>query len=199
MASQVELANRALTKVGAARILSLTDDLESARTINAVWDSLRDAELRKRNWNFAIQRDSLAALASAPDWGFSYQYQLPADCLRVIQAGEYFPGVSLTDYRGVSESMWKVEGGRILTDLGAPLAIRYISRVTDCQTWDALFAEYFACRLAVELCERLTQSNTKKEMLIGEAKMALREASGSGAIENPPEPIQDTAWTVARL
>lgn len=199
MASQVEIANRALTKIGEARILSLSDDLEAARTVNSLWEVVRDAELRSRNWNFSITRDALPALVSAPAWGFTYQYQLPPNCLRVLEVGEYAPGVSMSDYRSRSEAAWQIEGGRILTDMAAPLKVRFVSRVEDTGLWDALFVEAFACRLAVEIAERLTQSTSKRQLAWDEYKDALRAAVRSDAIENPPEPLPDDTWMLSRL
>lgn len=199
MASQVEIANRALTKVGEQRILSLSDDVEAARTVDSLWDVVRDAELRIRVWRFSIDRDALAALVTTPSWGFDYEYQLPADCLRLLQVGEYYPGVSLSDYRNADESEWKVEGRKILTNQSAPLKIRYVSRVEDTGQWDAAFTEAFACRLAAEVCERLTQSNTKRQIAWDEYKQAISMAVKANAIESAPEPIPDSEWVMARL
>jgi len=199
MASQVEIANRALTKIGEARILSLTDDLEAARVVSSLWDIVRDAELRARNWNFSIARASLAALVATPAWGFALQYQLPADCLRVVQVDEFFPGPSMSDYRNRSEAQYQIEGRKILTDLAAPLKIRYVARIEDTGSWDAAFVEVFACKLAVEVCERLTQSNTKRDLAWNEYGEALKAAVRADAIENPPEPLPDDSWMLSRL
>lgn len=199
MASQVEIANRALTKIGGQRITSMSDDVEAARVLTSLWDVVRDAELRCRNWNFSIVRASLAALASEPDWGFDVQYQLPSDCLRVIQVDEYFPGVSLSDYRSSSVAEYQIEGSKILTNLTAPLKIRYISRIEDTGVWDSSFNEVFACRLAIEACERVTQSNTKRQLAWDEYKQAIKDATRADAIENPPEPLPDDTWVLSRL
>lgn len=200
MASKVAIANAALTKAGDQHISTLDDsEGESARVISSVWDQLRDAELRARNWNFAMKRASLAALASAPAWGYSTEYQLPSDCLRIIQVGEFFPGMSLTDYRGSSEADWQVEGRKILTNLEAPLKIRYMARIEDTTQWDALFAEAFACKLAQVICERITQSNTKRQLAMQEYRQALADAMRGDAIENPPEPLPDDSWIMSRL
>ena len=198
MASQVQIANRALTKVGESRIMSMSDDVEAARTADSLWDIVRDAELRTRKWKFSISRTSLAALASAPSWGFDYQYQLPTDCLRVLQVGEYYPGVSLSDYRNSDTAEWRVEGRVIMSNDSAPLKIRYISRVEDTEQWDSAFVEAFACRLAVELAERLTQSNTKRQLAWDEYKQAVALAVRADAIEAAPEPLPDSEWVLAR-
>ncbi len=199
MAGQVEIVNRALTKIGEQRILSLSDDVEAARSADSLWDIVRDAELRIRRWKFSITRASLAALVSTPDWGFDYQYQLPSDCLRVVQVGEYYPGVSLTDYRSADETEWRVEGRKILTNEAAPLKIRYIARIEDTGEWDAAFVEAFACRLAAELAERLTQSNTRRQLAWDEYKLAVGMAVRADAIEAAPEPLPDSEWVLSRI
>lgn len=199
MASEVDIANRALTKIGAGRITSLTDDLEAARVINHAWDIVRDAEMRAHNWNFTIVRDQLAALSTTPSYGPAYEYQLPSDCLRIIQVGEYYPGPSLSDYRNSDESAWQIEGRKILTDYAAPLKVRYVSRVEDTGQWDALFVEAFACKLAVEICDRLTDSQSRKEIAHREYRKTVIAALTCDAIENPPQPLADDAWLLARL
>jgi hypothetical protein len=70
MTSQVDIANRALTKLGAARIISFGDDNKQARAVSSMFDIVRDAELRSHIWSFSVKRASLPALLSTPDWGF---------------------------------------------------------------------------------------------------------------------------------
>jgi hypothetical protein len=199
MASQVEIANRALTKIGEARITSIADDLEAARVINSMWDIVRDAELRARNWNFSITRTSLAALVTTPAFRYDYEFQLPSDCLKIIQVGEYFPGPSMSDYRNYPEAPYQIEGRKILTDYAAPLYVRYVASITDTGQWDSLFSEAFACKLASEICERLTQSNTKRELAMAEYDRAIFAAVRADALENPPQPLADDAWILSRL
>ena len=79
MASQVEICNQALTKAGAARIVSLLDDTESARVLSAIYGVKLDAELAAQPWTFAIKRAQLPASSTAPVFGWRYQYPLPAD------------------------------------------------------------------------------------------------------------------------
>lgn len=199
MASQVEIANSALSKIGASRITALTDNLEAARLISSRWDLLRDAELRSRNWNFSITRASLAALVTTPAFRYTYEFQLPSLCLKVIQVGEYYPGPSMSDYRNAPEAPYQIEGRKILTDYPAPLYIRYVESITDTGQWDALFSESFACKLAMDICERLTQSNSKRQLAAEEYKDAISLAVRSDAVENPPEAIPDSSWLLSRI
>ena len=50
MASNVEIANSALTKIGSTRITALTDNVKAAREINAIFELRRDYLLRTHNF-----------------------------------------------------------------------------------------------------------------------------------------------------
>lgn len=199
MASNVEIANRALTKIGANRVLSLTDNTKEGREVNSMFDIVRDAELRAHNWRFSIKRAEIAALAAAPTFGYAYQYRPPADCLKIILAGEFYPGADLSDYVGADNSEYAYEGGLILTDLPAPLKLRYVAKIEDPTKFDALFVESFACRLAMELAEPITQSSTKRELAMREYQLSVSAAVGANAIESPPVKTADDTFILARL
>lgn len=199
MASQVEIANRALTKLGAARIISLDDDVKQARSVKSMFDIVRDAEMRAHIWSFTVKRKSLAALSSTPDWGFDYEYQVPPDYLRILQVNDIYPGPSLDDYRNAATAEYSIENKKILANFAAPLKIRYIARIEDTSLWDATFIEAFASRLAMEMCEDLTQSSTKKTDAQNDYKRALTDAIRSGAVEQPPVDLPDDSWMLSRL
>lgn len=185
-ASNVGIANRALQKLGGGYIANFLDNSKEARAVNRAYDFIRQAVLRSHPWNFALRRAALTASAAAPAFGYDLQYQLPTDCLRVleVQGGEYQP--------------YQVEGRLILTDQAAPLKIRYVADITDPNQFDALFIEAFASRLAVELCEDLTQSNAKRQLAQGEYQAALREARRIDGQENPPDDLPETDWLLSR-
>jgi len=199
MASQVEIANRALTKLGAARIISFGDDNKQARAVQSMFTIVRDAELRAHVWSFAVKRASLAALVSAPDWGFEYEYELPSDCLRLLQVNDFFQGPSMDDYRNQSTAEYMLESNKILTDYVAPLKIRYIRREEDTAQWDSTFVEAIACRLAAEMAEDLTQSNQKKDAAWKEYDQALMAAIRSGAVEQQHQDMPDDSWVLSRI
>jgi hypothetical protein len=69
MASETSICNSALTRIGAARITSLTDDSKQARACTASYALMRDEVLRSHPWNSAISRASVASLADAPAFG----------------------------------------------------------------------------------------------------------------------------------
>jgi len=192
MASKVEIANRALTKLGAERILLLSDPSKEARTLNSMFDTVFDAELRRYRWKFALKRDSLPALVAEPAWGYLYAYQLPADFLALVQVNDIY-------VRGLKQKApWSVESGTILTDYEAPLKIRYIRRISDITLADPLFVEVLACKLAMEACETLTQSTQKRQLAGEEYRFAVSEAVRMDAIENPPDELPWGSWFDSR-
>lgn len=199
MTSKIAVANRALTKLGDARITSLEDDQKAAREVSSMFDIVRDDELRARAWSFSIKRAELPSLTEAPLFGFRRQFQLPTDCLRLVEIAGNWCGPYLADYRTSPDPLYTIEGRRILTDLPSQLQIRYISQVDDTGLWDSSFVEAFACRLAAELAESLTQSTTRRQLAWEEYDAAVKKARRANAIELPPEVISDDSWVIARL
>jgi hypothetical protein len=192
--SQVDIANRALTKLGAARIISLDDDSQASNTLSSMFAIVRDAELRKNLWHFSKARAQLPALSQAPMFGYSHQFQLPADFLRLIEVNgrQCQPKPQL-------DSWYSIEAGRILIDQSGPLRIRYVRRVEDPTLFDALFVEALACKLAFESCETLTQSNTKKQTAAQEYEVAVADARRMNAIERAAVATSDDTWLESRL
>jgi hypothetical protein len=192
MAGKVEIANRALTKLGAERILLLSDNGKEARVMNSMFDTVFDAELRRNRWKFAIKRLTLPALVATPDWGYTYAYQLPSDYLALVQVNDVY-------LRGLKQkTLWTIESGKILTDLPAPLKVRYIGRIDNLALLDPLFIEVLACKLAYEACETLTQSSGKKQSAGEEYRFAISEAVRLDAIENPPDELPWGSWLDSR-
>lgn len=190
MTSVVAICNRALQRVGAQRITDMTDNSASARECNVAYEPLRDALLRRHAWSFAIGRAQLAAITSSPAFEFTYQYPLPTDFLRLL------PPMNDSSVGGQFD--WQIEGGMILTDDSGPLNIRYVRQVTDPNQMDPLFREVLACDVAVAVCERLTQSNQKIQIIKDERKELLAEARRINAFEaNSAETPEDT-WITAR-
>ena len=66
MASEVQICNLALAKIGDQQITSLTENSKAGRLCNLVYEPLRDATLRAHPWNFAITRETLALHSVAP-------------------------------------------------------------------------------------------------------------------------------------
>ena len=201
MASEVEIANRGMTKLGAARISSFDDNTTESRAIKSLYDIARRTLLRRALWSFAKKRDKLAAVvipSGSEDWDFAYQYNLPPDFLRLIQVNDYSVPVGFNPGRTTDDSPYQLEGNRILTNYPPPLKIRYIADITDPTKYDSIFIEAFASQIAFECCETVTQSNTKKAALAQETKGWIIEAMKVNQVESPPDSLHDGSWLLSR-
>lgn len=205
MASDVDIANRALSKLGEIRITSLSDASKPARAMNARLSLLRDAEVAAYAWGFAVKRVHLAASTEVPVWGYSTVYERPVDDLRPL----LIDGFSI-DARAIgvqySSSGFDTVGSysfvenKIHTDLSAPLKYEYVSQVTNAGAFDPLFIEVLACRLAIDAAEELTQSATKAQAIEAQYRDALSKARRTHALWEPPRRrtanrfVQARAW-----
>lgn len=186
----VGICNRALQKLGAQKITVLTENAKGARACANCYEEMRDSLLRKHLWNFAVKRSTaLPAVSPAPTWGRANEFELPTDFIRL--ANQYAEDNTLTiDH--------EIEGQKIVTNDGAPLYIRYVSRVTDPVVMDPLFREALATLMAIEMCEDLTQSNTKKAALKTEFEDAIAEARKANAFERRSQKIPESEWVTTR-
>jgi hypothetical protein len=184
-ASDVSIANSALAKLGGDRIISLDDDTREARLLKEQFEKVRDDLLRSHPWNFAIERASLAALVSAPAFGFNKQYQVPSDCLRVLEID-------------AEDVEWQKEGNVIVTDSDS-LSIKYIKKVTNAGLFDTCFCEVFATKLAADVCFAITQNATLKKTLFDEYMQKLREARSYDGQEGGTRQVYARTWLNARV
>lgn len=82
--TSTDIANRALQHVGARRITSLLDNSKAASEVNACYDGLREAELRRNVWVAATRRavlrpiDTTTFLLNAPVYNTLTAYSVGA-------------------------------------------------------------------------------------------------------------------------
>lgn len=169
--TKTEICNRALNFLGESPII----DIESSGPNNV---SLRNAytfaledSLRSHTWNFALARVSLAQLSSTPIFGYTYQYQLPSDFLKLKETDSPYPHT--------------IEGDMLLSD-DTTMSIIYIKRITDTEKFDSSFANYLAVRLARELAYNITAEATVSDRIEALYKEAKREAKKNDGQESKP-------------
>ena len=191
MTDSVSICNLALQAVGASSISDLDEDSTAGRACNRVYAQARDSEIRAHPWNFARERVQVAADATDPAFGYAKRYLMPPDCLRILPTnGQDGPPI---------QDDWQIEGRYILTDDTSPINLVYIKRVTDEETFDDLFMELLIARIAMDVVERVTQSNTKKEDARKHYIAVQREARRVNAFERPPQKFPVDDWVNARL
>ncbi len=162
MASVVDICNGALNQLGATTILSLTEDSKNARLCNSRYTQIRDALFRTHPWNCLQKRIELAADTTAPAWGFTNAFTLPADCLRLLRILDY-------------DSNYKVEGRKILSN-SSGMKILYVARVTDPNEYDELLRETLSASLGADIAFGVTSNNQTAKNMYELFKEKLRDA-----------------------
>ena len=162
MASTVEICNGALNQLGATTILSLTEDSKNARLCNSRYTQVRDALFRTHPWNCLQKRIQIAADSTAPAWGFTYAYTLPADCLRLLKILDY-------------DSNYKVEGRKVLSNTET-MKILYVARVTDPNEYDELLRETLSASLSADIAFAVTSNNTTSQNMYQLYQEKLKDA-----------------------
>ena len=188
MSSSTQICNIALSKVGGDSILDLSEDSRSGRICNLVYNDMRQAVLRGHNWNFAIERVELAQLVAIPAFGFSYQYQLPSDFLKLV-------GTSYDDYNTVKH---RIESDKLLTN-EQTFSIKYIKDVTNEALFDAMFREVLSTRIAAEIAIFLTDDEPLHDRMMAEYEFKIGEARSVSSQENTPEGLTASTWINSRI
>ena len=169
MASVVQMCNSALNQLGAASITALTDNSKNARLCNERFNTVRDAVFRSHPWNSLIKRLQLAQDATTQAYGFSYQFTLPSDCVRVLGINAY-------------NSDHKVEGRKILCN-EASIKVIYVSQVTDPNEMDVLLRETISAGLAADLAYAITANLQVSKLMQEKYQYKLSEARHTDASE----------------
>lgn len=180
MTSKVEICNVALVNLGADTIVSLTEDTKQARECNVIYETVRKELLRGHPWNFAIARQELASEVAAPAFEYSYQFNLPSDCLRVLKVYDYI-------------SEFKIEGSKILSD-DSTLKVVYIKSEEDPETFDSSFAYLLSLGIAAEIAYSITGSSSQAALMRQRYIQARREAKQWDGQEGSPETWEDGSW-----
>lgn len=200
MAGALQIANWALTLLGEPLLSSppaASHEVANGETIDALWEPLRDALLTQSSWRFAIARVSRPADADAPEWGFEYRYTVDGNVVRVLQVSETYPGLDLSDFRSSDTALYRVEQGKILTNLGAPLYVKWLVNDTSVGLWHPAFAKLMAADLAETMNPRITEDESKSQRLTRWRLEAWAQAAASNAIEDPPDHPADDSWMAA--
>mgnify|MGYP003677690009 CR=1 FL=1 len=183
--SEVQIVNNALVKIGANAIISLTENSEAARAANVIFEQVRDASIRDHIWNFAVTRVELAQNSTAPAFGFAFHYNLPANCLRVLQMED-------------PNMVYKIEGRKLLTDEGEAKLL-YLARVEDVNLYDPMFVEAFSARLAAELSITLSESNSLYQNMMEMYQRKLQDARSADAQESGASEVIADTWLDSRI
>lgn len=188
--TKLEVCNLALDIIREPPAQSLTDTSAPLRWVLRNYDHTVDVALRSYKWNFAKRRAKLSRDGTDPEFEWAYRYKLPNDCLRILSVAEYGGRLDGRSRRAVLDVPHEIVGNYIETDYAAPLAIKYILRITNPGEWDPLFVEIVRCSLAQGLANKFTSKNKFLELATGMLNRAVAKAEEIDTFEGSPEPTE---------
>jgi hypothetical protein len=190
MASQVEICNLALIRLGESKITTLSDNSKAAILLSSIWDLIKDEVLQAHSWNFAVLRAQLEAEETAPDWGYAYEYPLPGDCLRFLGINDD-PDIEYRLEAGV-------DGKSVFCDEGSPINVKYVTAIDDPELFDPNFVNALGWRLAGDLAFPLTANANLVNAMMGIYQRSLPTAKTLDSQEDSGQLIECPAWVDAR-
>lgn len=191
----LSLYNGALRLIGQAALVSLIEDVESRRVLDEVYDNALLYCLEQGYWNFAVRTVEIGNDPDlVPAFGYTYAFDKPDDWLRTVElsADETFadPLLNVTD----ETDYWHANVD--------PIYVRYISKDAevglDLTRWPQTYVKAVEAWLAHEICERITKSTTKLDMVDKLWKRRISDARSKDAMNEPARfPPVDT-WVRSR-
>lgn len=195
MTSHLDLYNSTLLELGERKISSLSENRESRRVLDDVYDQTVAECLEAGDWNFGLRSvkiDSDSGLTT--DFGYQNVFTKPDDWVRTVglSADERFamPLIAYVD----ETSYW-------LADVD-PIYVRYLSNDTsfgmDLSRWTAGFANYVIMSLAEASCTRIKENANVKAQLGKDMEKARRSALNKDARNEAPKFLPQGSWVSSR-
>lgn len=187
MATPVSICSQALLLLGDKPISAFNDATDRARLASNLYPDARLALLRAHPWNCATRRIVLAPEVSVPAFGgWTHQFALPGDCIRVWSVGQYDD----------EPEPYRVEGRRILYS-GTACNLRYSIDTPEDQ-WDPLLVSVMVAQMAAAFAFPITKSGAEAERRSSAYADLLDQAKLVDGQENPPEEYDDRTLLDAR-
>ena len=203
--SPTDIANMALSHIGAtSTIASLDEKSAAARQANIWYDYSRLQVLEAYNWGFARKRLTLALHADeisetstdplAGVWGYRYQYPEDAVKIRKIQNSNAPPDDAVpfaieTNLDGTQKT--------ILCDLQDAVAV-YTRDLTSSDLFSAGFVIALSHMLAHQIAFSITGKRSIRLDELQEYRLVLGEAAAADANESVEGPPRDADWVRGR-
>jgi len=204
MSARLDLYNNALLIAGERPLSSLTEETETRRLLDQVWDTNGvDLCLSEAQWEFAMRTlriDYDPGLT--PDYGYTRVFDKPSDWIitSAVCSDEFFK-VPLLRY--VDENQYW------FADIDT-IYVRFVSNSAsyggDLSTWPALFREFVATHFATKIILKLTNDSGRLQLFINPSNpmhslrgRALLAAKSRCAMSGPTQILPSGNWVNSRL
>lgn len=175
--------NSALRIMGERKLANLSENRESRRVLDGVWDE--DAVrycLEQGQWQWASRSIKLEASDSvAPEFGYAYAFERPDDYVRTVQ-------IATDEYFSNSLNQFTDESGYFFADVNI-LYLKFVSDDPeygrDFSLWTPTFQRFVCAYLAYEASLRLTNSHAIQDRLELLVKKRLSDAQAKDGVNRP--------------
>jgi hypothetical protein len=179
---ELEIINRALTKLGANTISSLDENSVEAKLSVRTYSESLESLLSELDWNFALKEENLKVANKQSQWRKGRYFELPADLLKICE-------VSVDNC-----TYWRQEGNYIFSTANS-FGILYIPKNVNASLFPTYFKDALVYKLASDLCYSITNSSEKTmtflELYKGEF-LPIARTKNARAKSSPV--VNDTYW-----
>ena len=210
MPSDVDLANGALSLIGADAVVSSIDPPDTsveAGHCARFFAVARRSIIEKGSWSFTKTRRALSLLSTNPSTRWTFAYSLPSDCirpLRVLTAGAttvfqlYNPNIGVLPNEEDC-APYELEGSTLLTNEENAELI-YLRDVSDTSVFTPSFDEAFMMLLASYIAGPIIKGREGTTVAAEWRKMAFDSAASGAALDaNSSSRSNDVALPVAQV
>lgn len=176
-ASETQIANLAMGKIGQARIEALTEESEPARWAAEYFGQARDYVTEAGIWRHAKKTMYLAQVDNDREDDYEYAYERPSDCLKLWYL---LPQLGGFDPR--NPIRYETEGDVIYTDEQIARGV-YVRQITDVTKFMPSFTEAMAWYLAHLCVTPLRLENSLIGTTLSGYAGAFQHAVATGAVE----------------
>ena len=188
MISKTDIVNKALTLVGAAPVVSITEDSNNARILNRVYEISLRSILSESKWNFATKRALLTLSTDTLAWydtGETIIYVRPSDIIRIYGSSD-------------SDAIYREESDYIISDTNG-LGLRYVYFLDDPNKYPALFIDAFIDKLCADIAYMIVNSSTLGDKFLQKYEsISLPNATAANAQTGVQQTLKDDAWELAK-
>lgn len=196
MTTRLQLYNNSLLILGERKLASLSENRESRRVLDQVWDDgFVNNCLEEGLWNFAMKSIQLDYEPSiTPEFGYNRAFERPTDYVRTaaICSDEFFND-PLLEYSD--------EANHWFANIDT-VYIKYVSDDEDygsnLSIWPETFSQFAQGYMASLINMRITQSENKQEKLDKDLKRLLINARSKDAMAEATQFMPRGTWARSR-
>jgi len=195
--SKVDICNMALGRLGNYSSISNIDTpTASNETTFALWyDTTREALLKTVMPNFAVSLRTIPQLSTDVPYPFTYAYQYPSDCLKVLGIGAVEDKENNYTINGTESG--KVIYSDVLYSDGLPL--RFVRNVEIVGNMDSDFKILLSIALAANVALDITRSASVVQTMEQLLQVKMMDATALNAQENRPIRISRSNYRHAKI